>query len=45
MDQAALAYPGPAPMLGADTRALLTAAGLTAAEIDKLVAGGVAVAP
>ncbi len=45
MDQAALAYPGPAPMLGADARALLTAAGLTAAEIDKLVAGGVAVAP
>jgi crotonobetainyl-CoA:carnitine CoA-transferase CaiB-like acyl-CoA transferase len=45
MDRAALAYPGPAPALGADTRALLTGAGLTAAEIDDLVAGGIAVAP
>jgi crotonobetainyl-CoA:carnitine CoA-transferase CaiB-like acyl-CoA transferase len=45
MDRDALAYPGPAPALGADTRALLTAAGLTAAEIDELVAGGIAVAP
>jgi formyl-CoA transferase len=45
MDQAALAYPRPAPALGADTRALLTNSGLTAAEIDELVAQGVAVAP
>jgi crotonobetainyl-CoA:carnitine CoA-transferase CaiB-like acyl-CoA transferase len=45
LDRAALAYPGPAPALGADTRALLTGAGLTAAEVDELVAGGVAVAP
>jgi len=45
MDQAALGYPGPAPALGADTRALLTSAGLTTGEIDELVAGGVAVAP
>ena len=45
MDLATLAYPGPAPVLGADTRALLTSTGLTASEIDELVAGGVAVAP
>jgi crotonobetainyl-CoA:carnitine CoA-transferase CaiB-like acyl-CoA transferase len=45
IDRAALTYPGPAPVLGADTRALLTGAGLTAAEIDQLVAEGVAVAP
>lgn len=45
MDRAALAYPGPAPALGADTRRLLIGAGLTAAEVDELVAGGVAVAP
>jgi crotonobetainyl-CoA:carnitine CoA-transferase CaiB-like acyl-CoA transferase len=45
MDRAALAYPGPAPVLGADTGALLTGAGLTAAEIGELVAAGIAVAP
>jgi crotonobetainyl-CoA:carnitine CoA-transferase CaiB-like acyl-CoA transferase len=45
MNQAALAYPGPAPVLGADTRALLTGAGLTTVEIDELVADGIAVAP
>ena len=45
LDRAPLAYPAPAPALGADTRALLTAAGLTATEIDGLVAAGVAVAP
>jgi crotonobetainyl-CoA:carnitine CoA-transferase CaiB-like acyl-CoA transferase len=45
IDNAALAYPGPAPVLGADTRELLTAAGLTAAEIDDLAADGIAVAP
>jgi crotonobetainyl-CoA:carnitine CoA-transferase CaiB-like acyl-CoA transferase len=45
MDQAALAYPRPAPALGADTRALLTSTGLTATAIDKLVAEGIAVAP
>ena len=45
LDGATLAYPGPAPTLGADTRELLTGAGLSAAEIDELVAGGVAVAP
>jgi crotonobetainyl-CoA:carnitine CoA-transferase CaiB-like acyl-CoA transferase len=45
IDRDPLAYPGPAPALGADTRALLMGAGLTTAEIDDLVAGGVAVAP
>jgi crotonobetainyl-CoA:carnitine CoA-transferase CaiB-like acyl-CoA transferase len=45
MDLATLAYPGPAPVLGADTRALLSSTGLGASEIDELVAGGVAVAP
>jgi len=45
MDEAVLPYPSPAPLLGADTRVLLTGAGLAAAEIDELVAGGIAVAP
>ena len=45
VDQAALAYPRPAPVLGADTRAVLSEAGLTGEEIDSLLAGGAAVAP
>jgi crotonobetainyl-CoA:carnitine CoA-transferase CaiB-like acyl-CoA transferase len=44
LDRAALGYPAPAPALGADTRALLSGAGLRPAEIDRLVADGVAVA-
>lgn len=45
LDGTTLRYPRPAPVLGADTRTLLTAAGLTAAEIDELVSQGIAVAP
>lgn len=45
LDKTALRYPRPAPVLGADTRALLAGAGLSAVEIDELVAQGVAVAP
>jgi len=37
-------FPRPAPLLGADTRAVLVEAGLTTAEVDALVAKGVAVA-
>ncbi len=36
---------GPAPTLGQDGRAILAEAGLTEAEIDALVAGGVLVLP
>ena len=32
--------PRPAPELGSDTRAVLTAAGLSAAEVDRIVSGG-----
>lgn len=45
LDQAPLPYPGPAPMLGADTRPVLTALGLDVSEIDRLVDAGVAIAP
>jgi crotonobetainyl-CoA:carnitine CoA-transferase CaiB-like acyl-CoA transferase len=45
IDGAALAYPGPAPVLGAATRDVLREAGLAAADIDDLVAAGIAVAP
>ena len=43
VDKAALGYPSPAPALGADTRAVLTAAGLAPGEIDRLVDAGIAV--
>jgi crotonobetainyl-CoA:carnitine CoA-transferase CaiB-like acyl-CoA transferase len=43
VDRAALRYPSPAPALGSDTRAVLTEAGLTAAEIGSLVEAGIAV--
>ncbi len=43
VDRVALGYPSPAPALGADTRAVLTEAGLTSADIDRLVEEGVAV--
>jgi crotonobetainyl-CoA:carnitine CoA-transferase CaiB-like acyl-CoA transferase len=45
IDRAALPYPAPAPVLGADTRAVLADAGLRPAEIDSLVSQGVAVQP
>jgi crotonobetainyl-CoA:carnitine CoA-transferase CaiB-like acyl-CoA transferase len=45
IDRAELAYPAPAPALGADSRAVLAEAGLSAADIDCLVADGVVVAP
>jgi crotonobetainyl-CoA:carnitine CoA-transferase CaiB-like acyl-CoA transferase len=45
LDRRALTYPGPPPLLGADTRAVLTEAGVDPAEIDRLVARGVALAP
>ncbi len=44
VDKAALGYPSPAPALGVDTRAVLTEAGLTSDEIDRLVEAGIAVA-
>jgi crotonobetainyl-CoA:carnitine CoA-transferase CaiB-like acyl-CoA transferase len=43
VDRVALGYPSPAPALGADTRAVLTEAGLTSADIDRLVEEGIAV--
>ena len=45
IDRTGLAYPAPAPVLGADSRAVLTDAGLSPAAIDRLVADGVVVAP
>ena len=45
LDREALPYPGPAPVLGADTRDVLTKVGVPADEVDRLVASGVAVAP
>jgi crotonobetainyl-CoA:carnitine CoA-transferase CaiB-like acyl-CoA transferase len=45
IDDAALAYPGPAPVLGAATRDVLREAGLAEADIDDLIAAGIAVAP
>lgn len=43
VDRAVLGYPSAAPVLGSDTRAVLTEAGLTSAEIDHLVEAGIAV--
>ena len=45
IDRAALPYPMPAPVLGADTRAVLLAAGFGASEIDGLVRDGIAAEP
>ena len=45
MDRAALTYPAPAPVLGADTRAVLAQAGMPGDEIDRLVGQGIAVVP
>ena len=45
IDGEPLAYPCPAPTLGADTRAVLTDAGLRDADVDALVAAGAAIAP
>jgi crotonobetainyl-CoA:carnitine CoA-transferase CaiB-like acyl-CoA transferase len=45
IDHAPLAYPMPAPVLGADTRAVLFEAGFGASEIDSLVRQGIAVEP
>jgi crotonobetainyl-CoA:carnitine CoA-transferase CaiB-like acyl-CoA transferase len=45
VDHQALRYPGPAPAFGADTRAVLSEAGLSAADIDGLVSQGIAVTP
>ncbi len=44
LGRAALTYPSPAPVLGADTRAVLAEAGLPEAEIDDLISQGIAVA-
>jgi crotonobetainyl-CoA:carnitine CoA-transferase CaiB-like acyl-CoA transferase len=40
-----LSYPAAAPELGADSRAVLTAAGVPAAEVDRLAVAGIVVAP
>jgi crotonobetainyl-CoA:carnitine CoA-transferase CaiB-like acyl-CoA transferase len=45
IDRQVLGFPGPAPVLGADTRSVLTGAGLTATQVDQLVTDGIAVAP
>jgi crotonobetainyl-CoA:carnitine CoA-transferase CaiB-like acyl-CoA transferase len=45
IDRQVLDFPSPAPVLGADTRAVLVGVGLTPAQIDQLVADGIAVAP
>jgi crotonobetainyl-CoA:carnitine CoA-transferase CaiB-like acyl-CoA transferase len=45
IDREQLGYPAPAPVLGSDSRAVLAEAGLAAADIDRLVADGVVVAP
>jgi len=45
IDREQLDYPAPAPALGSDSRAVLTEAGLAPADIDRLVADGVVVAP
>jgi crotonobetainyl-CoA:carnitine CoA-transferase CaiB-like acyl-CoA transferase len=44
LDRAVLAYPGPAPALGRDTRSVLARLGYTAAEISRLEDEGVVVA-
>jgi crotonobetainyl-CoA:carnitine CoA-transferase CaiB-like acyl-CoA transferase len=45
IDTEELSYPAAAPGLGADSRAVLTAAGVPAAEVDRLAAAGIVVAP
>jgi crotonobetainyl-CoA:carnitine CoA-transferase CaiB-like acyl-CoA transferase len=45
IDREKLGYPAPAPALGSDSRAVLRQAGLAPADIDRLVADGVVVAP
>ena len=45
IDREELGYPAPAPTLGSDSRAVLAEAGLAPADIDRLVADGVVVAP
>ena len=45
LDRSTLPYPCPAPELGADTRRVLIDLGLTAADVDGLVATGIAIAP
>ncbi len=45
LDGSALPYPCPAPELGADTRRVLIDLGLNAADVDNLVAEGIAIAP
>ncbi len=45
IDRAPLAYPSPPPTLGADTRTVLIQAGLSDAEIDRLVDAQIAIAP
>jgi crotonobetainyl-CoA:carnitine CoA-transferase CaiB-like acyl-CoA transferase len=45
IDRAPLPYPMPAPVLGADTRAVLLEAGLGITEIDSLIRAGIAVEP
>lgn len=44
IDRKTLGYPAPAPVLGSATREALAEVGLTSAEIDRLVADGIAVA-
>ena len=44
LDRAVLAYPGPAPALGRDTRGVLAELGYPAAEIARLQDAGVVVA-
>ncbi|HEX9551620.1 MAG TPA: CoA transferase [Streptosporangiaceae bacterium] len=44
IDREMLRYLAPAPVLGSDTRVVLTEAGLAAADIDRLVSQGMAVA-
>jgi crotonobetainyl-CoA:carnitine CoA-transferase CaiB-like acyl-CoA transferase len=45
IDREQLGYPAPAPVLGSDSRTVLAEAGLAPADIDRLVADGVVVAP
>jgi crotonobetainyl-CoA:carnitine CoA-transferase CaiB-like acyl-CoA transferase len=45
IDRSELIYPAPAPALGSDSRAVLAEASLSPADIDRLVADGIVVAP
>jgi crotonobetainyl-CoA:carnitine CoA-transferase CaiB-like acyl-CoA transferase len=45
IDREELGYPAPAPTLGSGSRAVLAEAGLAPADIDRLIADGVVVAP